>query len=193
MGLLRVTDQNNKPKIKAYFNYITQGQYFFKVSPKTKDPLTSHGKSSHCIGCSLQAIETDGYGEKERPFIGTVSYGSHFMRLQLPYKIFGLGRTTNFIHYFSLGVSKDRHWWKEWTPLIPNSHVVVYAFGEDSEGWKIKLFLNPSRAMKIIAAMTGVILILLVLCVVCLKFKEKQEDDEDPDIVKKYDEHEFFD
>lgn len=56
---------------------------------------------------------------------------SSYMSLQLPYTIFGLGATPNFVEHLRVGIvaittgDNIRGFKKEWTQIIPNSQLVI--------------------------------------------------------------------
>ena len=45
--------------------------------------------------------------------------------LQPPYTFFGLGRTNNYVEIFSAIIGAKFLMYKEWTPIIPNSQLIV--------------------------------------------------------------------
>ena len=88
----------------------------------------------------------------------------------------GLGKTTNYIENFYIGVAKKGSWSKMWTPLIPNSQVYLFPAGKDSHKWKIEVYVNPTSALSLIIGITVVLIILLLIIVAFLHHKEKNED-----------------
>ena len=103
---------------------------------------------------------------------------AHFA-LQLPYTVFGLGQTPNFVDTLTVGVPSNkksvRH--RSWTQIIPNSQLVVLPSPPDQPNhWTLQLYLTPSR--KILA--TGIVL--LSTCLACalvvlvLHLLERRED-----------------
>lgn len=97
-------------------------------------------------------------------------------RLSLPQALIGLGRTTNYIENFYIGVAKKKKWSKLWTPLIPNSQVYLFPAGKKTEKWKIEVYVNPTSALSLIIGVTVVIIAILLIIVAVLHVKEKRED-----------------
>ena len=182
--MLQVQNSNNTPKIQAYYNFLTKNSYFLKASAKTKNPKKKIF-SNHCTGCSFLAHKTlsNGY----RKLLKSVqSYSTNFMSLQLPFIIFGLERTTNYIEYFTVGVAKEGKWAKEWTPLIPNSHVFVFPVGMDSDKWVLEMFVNPTNAIILIMGLSVVVMVMLGFWWGWLWKLERKKDLEFPDVVRKF-------
>jgi integrin alpha FG-GAP repeat containing protein 1 len=165
---IRNADNNDKPQIKAYFNYLNKENYFLKSAGK------SHSKSSGdpCIGCSFQALKTDLQGDRH-PIVSSQSYGMSLTRLALPYSFFGLDRTNNYIENFNFGVAKTKDWSHQWSPIIPNSQLLLSANNQNPEKWGIEIFINPTEALWIIIVSTVLVLILLGSCIVFYHWKEK--------------------
>ncbi|XP_054719959.1 T-cell immunomodulatory protein-like [Uloborus diversus] len=114
------------------------------------------------VGCSIQ-----------------MSQSAHFP-LQLPYSIFGLGQTPNFIDALTVAIpakfKKNVHK-KEWNQIIPNSQIIVIPNPpQDEEKWVRKLFVTPSKfVIYTCIALTGTC-IFISLIVALLHWKERKED-----------------
>ena len=107
-----------------------------------------------------------------------LSQSAHFAT-QLPYAVFGLGQTPNFVDELTVGIpSPTSETRKEtWTQIIPNSQLIVIPYPNDEPSkWTLKLFVTPSRLIYI----TG--FSLLGTCAACavivgiLHLFEKRED-----------------
>ncbi|KAL1497598.1 hypothetical protein ABEB36_008530 [Hypothenemus hampei] len=98
---------------------------------------------------------------------------AHFS-LNLPYTIFGLGRTPNFVDSVTVGLSNHS---KSWTQIIPNSQMVVIPWPVSKPWkWKAQLFVTPSKLILMsVAALTAVCGMITVIIGV-LHWKERQED-----------------
>jgi len=106
-------------------------------------------------------------------------YRSSHMSMDLPYTIFGVGQSPNFIETLEISVSTDPLFLRvqQWTQLIPNSQIIVIpAPLEKPWQWSAKLFLTPSRAV----LNTGLVLIGLctIICLIIggLQYKERRDD-----------------
>ncbi len=92
-------------------------------------------------GATVSFSTTDRNGHKELG-VATVR-GNGDSPLQLPFVLFGLGETPNFVESLTIGVgyslppsnvSSRRTSYKEWSLLVPNSQVVVLTQHPDDSG-----------------------------------------------------------
>jgi len=112
----------------------------------------------------------------------TQLFQSAYHSLQLPYSLFGLGHTPNFVETLRVGVAfpdddAPQRRSREWTQIIPNSQMIIIPNleGEPSH-WLNKLFVTPSRAVALSAgALIGFGAFLAILVVV-LHIRERRED-----------------
>lgn len=107
---------------------------------------------------------------------------SAYYAMNLPYSIFGLDRTPNFVDVLMVGLSNRS---KTWTQLIPNSQVVVIPWPRDDPSqWKVQLFVTPSKLiLKSVWVFTG-ICGLIIIIVGFLHWREKCDDETDEPILK---------
>uniref|UniRef100_A0A0B6YSC2 T-cell immunomodulatory protein TIP C2 domain-containing protein n=1 Tax=Arion vulgaris TaxID=1028688 RepID=A0A0B6YSC2_9EUPU len=105
---------------------------------------------------------------------------SAYFSLQLPFMLFGLGQTPNFVDTLQVGIpypagkAPRNH---SWSSIIPNSQVIVIPYPlEDPESWKHELYVTPSR----LVLLTGVSLLgtctFIAIIVGLLHWKERMED-----------------
>ncbi|KAF6209846.1 hypothetical protein GE061_015598 [Apolygus lucorum] len=99
---------------------------------------------------------------------------SAYLSLNLPYTLFGLGRTPNFVDELRVGVYGKS---KKWSQIIPNSQMVVIPIPlQDPSHWMVRLFVTPSKLiLQSFIALLGTC-ILLTLIIAVLWWKEKRED-----------------
>ncbi|OQR77999.1 T-cell immunomodulatory protein-like [Tropilaelaps mercedesae] len=96
--------------------------------------------------------------------------------LQLPYILFGIGLSPNFVESLEVrmpGLNKSH----QWTQIIPNSQMLVIPNPiKDPSLWQNKLFITPSRKMLHTGlALCGVVLVNLTI-VLALHLMEKKAD-----------------
>lgn len=98
-----------------------------------------------------------------------LSQSAHFT-LALPYVIFGLGRTPNFVDSLDVSVGGNS---KEWTQVIPNSQLVVTT---RLPKWRARLFVTPSKLVlrSVFALLTTCAFIGSLIGI--LYWKERRED-----------------
>jgi len=110
------------------------------------------------------------------------------MSLQLPYAFLGIGRSNNYVEnfYAAMGINGKRaeHMW---TPIIPNSQLIIFANSNDETNWGLELFISPTTSLYLIVMVCAVCLVVIGLAIIWLHCKEKQED------AKKREQHfDFF-
>ena len=99
---------------------------------------------------------------------------SAYMSLHLPYTIFGLGRTPNFVDSIEVGLSGHS---RTFLQIIPNSQIfVIPAPLNHPKDWKIQLFVTPSKIiLKSVIALLGICFVILLI-ILGLHIKERRED-----------------
>lgn len=124
-------------------------------------------------GPSISYRTTTQEGNSRHAISAQLPQSAHFS-LNLPYTIFGLGRTPNFVDFLTVGLSNHS---RDWTQIIPNSQMVVIPLPTDQPSkWKAQLFVTPSKViLTSVAALTGVCGLITIIIAV-LHWKEKQED-----------------
>jgi len=143
--------KKDKIYIGTYFNFLNNNNYFLKSMART------HGKDygNTFIGLNYLAIRTEMDGTKD-PVSMPQQYGMSHTRLQLPYALFGLGRINNYIEDFTAGVTKPESFYSSWSPIIPNSQLIITPPRDDSD-WKIEIYINPTKAMALIIISTLIV------------------------------------
>lgn len=99
---------------------------------------------------------------------------SAYFSLHLPYTVFGLGRTPNFVDFIEIGLAKQS---RRWPQTIPNSQIfVIPAPLDQPANWKIQLFVTPSKIIiKSVFALLGICFVILLI-ILGLHIKERRED-----------------
>nr|CAG4650038.1 EOG090X03KG [Sida crystallina] len=104
---------------------------------------------------------------------------SAYQSLQLPYSLFGLGHTPNFVEVLRVGIlhPDPTRRSREWTQIIPNSQMIIIPnLSAQPRKWLNKLFVTPSRAIVLSAAALGGFGFFLALVVAGLHCRERQDD-----------------
>ncbi|KAF7276132.1 hypothetical protein GWI33_010889 [Rhynchophorus ferrugineus] len=175
----------NKYQVAAFKNSLDYDANFIKVmvltgltNKKNQMIMGRVGKKRRTYGTNLPGPSisyktTTQEGSLRHGVSAQLPQSAHFS-LNLPYTIFGLGRTPNFVDYVTVGLSNNS---KSWTQIIPNSQMVVIPWPVDQPGrWKAQLFVTPSKLILMsVAALTAVCGIIIVTIGV-LHWKERQED-----------------
>ncbi|CAH0380531.1 unnamed protein product [Bemisia tabaci] len=94
--------------------------------------------------------------------------------LNLPYTIFGLGRSPNFIDSLTVHFLGSQ---RSWNQLIPNSQIIVIPYPlANPNSWRTQLFVTPSKIiLQSVFALLGTCLLISAIIAV-LYWKERKED-----------------
>lgn len=144
-------------------------------SPSSMTPLGKRRQyyGSNIPGPRIEFNTTTQEGDKQHGSAAQLSQSAYFA-LQLPYTVFGLGRTPNFVDSLTVGLFKlHKHHYQ----VIPNSQIIVVPSPLNKpEFWAVQLFVTPSKLIwNSVIAMSGVCLAILLI-IMGLHFKEKRED-----------------
>ena len=63
-----------------------------------------------------------------------------------------------------------------WTPIIPNSQMVVFAGADLLSSWGLDLFISPTSSLYLIVITCAICLIVIGVVIITLHCQEKQED-----------------
>jgi len=183
--------------MKAYRNDFNTDTTFLKITVLSgrcykecicKTIETPYGANQVGAAVAYQTVSTE--GKIQRCAATQLPLSAHFA-LQLPYTLFGLGRSPNFVDKVEVGIPQstgkvDRI--HSWPSLIPNSQVIVIPFPPDKpHDWMTKLLVTPSRLL----LQTGGVLIgtcvFIAALILMLHIKEKREDEKE----KRQEAHKF--
>lgn len=197
LDFLVVTSSQKAFAIKAYRNDFNTDTTFLKILVLSgrcyrncicKKIETPYGANQ--VGAVALYKTTSPGGKAQVCAAVQLSKSSHFS-LQLPYTIFGLGRSPNFVDKVQVGIPQgagqvDRI--HSWQSLIPNSQVIVIPFPPDKPAeWMTKLLVTPSKLL----LQTGGVLIgtcvFVAGLILMLYIKEKREDEKE----KRQEAHKF--
>lgn len=135
---------------------------------------------------ALVRMETSSYEYQKVVLYATQLSQSSHMSLQLPYTIFGLGATPNFVEELKVGflaLSKNyniKGIGKEWRQIIPNSQLVINPFPRHKPSqWKMQLFITPSKNILKTAISLAITMIILIIAISILQFREKKMDEKE--------------
>lgn len=148
------------------------------INKKNPTLHTALGRKKRTYGTNLPGprityFTTTQDGDLQRGSSVQLPQSSYFA-LQLPYTIFGLGRTPNFVDSLTVGLGGMP---RTWTQLIPNSQIIVVPKPIDEpQRWKAQLFVTPSKLILMSVVALGVTCLVIVLIILVLYIKEKRED-----------------
>ena len=183
LDILLANHVDDKTHLAAYRNALDYDANFIKVLVLTGRCYTncSHGQipyGTNLPGPVISYRTTKSNGELQLARSAQLSQSAH-QALQLPYTIFGLGHTPNFVEVLQVGLSHPdaNRRQREWTQIIPNSQMIIIPnLQGQPRNWLNKLFVTPSRAIVLSAAALGGFGFLLALVVLGLHCRERQAD-----------------
>lgn len=185
LDVIFVEKHDNRYRPVAFRNTLDYDANFVKVIVLTgltnsRDPtkLTPLGRKKRTYGTNLPGPRIAYYTTTQD---GDIQHGSSvqipqsaYFSLHLPYTIFGLGRTPNFVDSLTVGLSNRT---RSWTQLIPNSQMIVVPWPpEEPSKWKAQLFVTPSKLILMSVIALGGTCIVIMLIILVLYIKEKRED-----------------
>ncbi|PSN58125.1 hypothetical protein C0J52_00985 [Blattella germanica] len=155
-------------KVQAFRNTLDYDANFVKVMV-----LTGRERGGNIPGPRISYRTTTQEGTPRAAVTGQLPQSAHFA-LGLPYTIFGLGRTPNFVDTLTVGVAHKN---RDWTQIIPNSQMVVIPYPlQHPSKWRAQLFITPSKMILLsVAALLGTC-VLITTIIGVLYWKERRED-----------------
>ncbi|XP_050304713.1 T-cell immunomodulatory protein [Anthonomus grandis grandis] len=185
LDCILVTYNGKEYQVAAFKNSLDYDANFVKVmvltglTNKNSQMISGRvGKKRRTYGTNLPGPlisykTTTQEGKLRQGASPQMPQSAHFS-LNLPYTIFGLGRTPNFVDSVTVGLS---NYSKVWPQIIPNSQMVVIPWPvTEPWKWKAQLFVTPSKLILMsVAALTAICGIITVIIGV-LHWKERQED-----------------
>lgn len=185
LDVILVERYGNKYQPFAFRNALDYDANFIKAivltslkgdrSPSSMTPLGKRRQyyGSNIPGPRIEFNTTTQEGDKQHGTAAQLSQSAYFA-LQLPYTVFGLGRTPNFVDSLTVGVFTLH---KHHSQVIPNSQIIVVPYPiNQPDHWAVQLFVTPSKLIwNSVIAMSGVCLAILFI-IMGLHFKEKRED-----------------
>lgn len=189
LDILFVHDKKtNKPNsmfVSAYKNNLDYDANFIKIMVLTGITNNNHStvptplkRFRKIYGTSFPGpiiwYKTTTQDGNKRAGVAAQLPQSAYFSLQLPYTLFGLGRTPNFVDTLDVGLDGEN---KTWTQIIPNSQLVVIPNPlTNPKKWMAQLFVTPSKVIvQTILALLGTCALISIIIIV-LWWKERRED-----------------
>lgn len=96
----------------------------------------------------------------------------------MPYTFNGVGRSNNYIESFNVAYTTfDKgNQVRVFTPIIPNSQLVIAANSRESKSWQIDLFINPMEYLVIVVLASMAVLFITGIIIIIMDCQEKKED-----------------
>lgn len=95
----------------------------------------------------------------------------------MPYSYLGVGRSNNYVETFTAAFSlAGTRSIRTWTPIIPNSQLIIFAENSDVNAWTLELFINPTKSLALIVVACLICLFIIGVVIIVLHIGEKSED-----------------
>lgn len=162
------------------YNSVVTDAFFMKALMANSPQLKSNNVyTDNTIGGSYRFVITD-TSDNKIVIASSQAYQSGYMSLQMQYSFIGIGRSNNYIETFTASTaSNGKRAKRMWTPIIPNSSIVIFAETEsgDVSNWGVELFISPTTSLYLIVLVCIVCLSIIGIAIVMLHCREKQEDE----------------
>lgn len=176
--------EDNQPHIHLLQHVFTDDAFFLKVKVVsglcyTNCPFKKEPYGINQPGPVVKYTTEDNEGHLQIGLATQLTQSAYFS-LQLPFTVFGLGQTPNFVDTLEVGIPHpvgQPARTRSWAAVIPNSQLIIIPYPNNSpSSWVNKLFITPSRLL----LLTGAALIgtcgFLAGIVGILHWREKVED-----------------
>jgi integrin alpha FG-GAP repeat containing protein 1 len=138
--------------IEAVFNNFFNDAFFLKTMGLNghEDGLTAPKSYGVNLPGGVFKFTISELSGIKRAAQGVQLQQSGNLALQTPYILFGLGRTSNYIEEFYMGVTINNQdhsasYWHMWICIIPNSQLVAIPYKPtDPDNWTLELYIKTS-------------------------------------------------
>jgi len=156
------------------YNNIVSDNFFIKaLFVNSKQSKSENIFGNNAVGASYRAVVTT-MDDRKLVAVGSQDYQQGYNSLQLPYCYIGIGRSNNYIESFYASTSVNgKRSLRMWTPIIPNSQMVVFGKGDQVEAWGLELFISPTSALYLIVLTCAVSLLAIGVAIITLHCQEK--------------------
>ena len=138
------------------------------------------------IGPSFRAVITD-LNDEKKVVIGSQLTQSSYHSLQLPYAYVGVGRSNNYVEQFTAGYSvAGNRAIRPWSPIIPNSQLIVQAGSSNTNMCNLELFVSPTSALPMIIIACAICLVIIGVIICVLYYREKMDDRRERNTIISY-------
>lgn len=137
-------------------------------------------------GASLSYVMIDTEGN-DISSAYTQQTSTTYRSLLLPYALFGLGRSPNFVDKLRLGIPSAKAVSQTWVQIVPNSRMYVIPYEPDKPNqWVGRLYVTPSRLILLSVAALGGACVLIIITVIILHWYEVRVDRKERELQRKH-------
>lgn len=184
IGIVAIGDSNTTVLLAFYNNYAKDSYYVTAIT------YTQSGDSygSKVYGVNYRGVYTTLHDSNKVFAINQLSRTA-FGSLESPVAYYAIGRSNNYIEDFTLTYPIQKYTnegsqdklsveSRVWTPIIPNSHLMIDIHEKSDSNWSIQLLINPTDSFLLVGIILTFILMIIAGILVYIHIKEKKEDEE---------------
>jgi len=172
IGTHSIIVETSENELKGYL-YLNDGENYF-IKALSYDGLFNkeYDPGQSRVGVSYQYLMVNIDG-RELLRAGYQSIANAYRPLHFPYMLDGVGRCQNYIEYFSFGNYNPKDNTLQYTPVIPNSQLIISLKGDVVD---IELLINPSSYLFEIFCVFWVIFLIMGIMTFVLHAREIIQD-----------------
>ncbi|MCQ2818600.1 MAG: hypothetical protein MJ252_15130 [archaeon] len=171
---IMISDKNGK--LYGYYNHNVYDTYTMKSILLYKEDCFN----CLAIGSTQRFITTNIDGSRRMDLSIQSPQPGVKGGLSMPFAYLGIGRSNNYIEHFHTisGMEYERKCNdKTYTPVIPNSQLVIYSLKEGKDcSWKVSLIVKPTEKLALLIFVVILMIVIMSAYVTWLQMKEVQED-----------------
>ncbi len=174
LDVLMVRKINKDYNITGFFNVEAYDNFFLKsLTTKSRNNFFSSE-----IGTNYRYFVTDLKGDRKLR-VATQHAQTSCLNLDLPYSFMGIGPSYNYVENYHVATSSTKNhtdsYLKVFTPIIPNSQLLIYNYNENTvvDNWELDLIVTPISKILLVVIVILVILAILLVVIIVLHFMEK--------------------
>ncbi|XP_028967783.1 T-cell immunomodulatory protein [Galendromus occidentalis] len=165
--------ENTYAEDACFIKVITVSGLCAKDRCIEKKNIIEYGYNQPGPVVTYSIIDSEG---KMRSSMASQLYQTSHGSLQLPYILFGIGLSPNFVESLEVrmpGLNRSH----QWTQIIPNSQMLVIPSpATEPSQWQNKLFITPSRKMLVTGITLLGVVVVNVFIILALHMMEKKAD-----------------
>lgn len=174
LDVLMVRKIDKDYNITGFFNVEAYDNFFLKsLTTKSRNNFFSSE-----IGTNYRYYVTDLNGDRKLR-VAVQHPQTSCLNLDMPYSFMGIGPSYNYVENFHVSTSSSKNhtdsYLKVFTPIIPNSQLLIYNYNENTvvDNWELDLIVTPISKIILVVIVILIILAILLIVIIILHFMEK--------------------
>lgn len=168
--------------ITAIYNNVIFDSFFIKAmmlsqTNSDQEDLGQKMFGANIAGATFRYIVTT-LEDQKYVRVATQAPQTSYNSLELPYSHNGIGRSNNYLESFNVAYShhSGQNQVRVFTPIIPNSQLIITANDVDAKSWNLDLFVSPMEYLIVIVFAASAVLVVSGVIIVIMHWQEKKED-----------------